>query len=205
MASLTFEKNTGTVGSPTRGALGGRLVFSGSATDLTASIATTGWQDGTHQGSGTPGTDGCGGGPNSSHLSNVKFLTTSTMSLNGAASANITDANLAEGACSCRVRLQNASAISSQNTFLFCFDNTTDTAEAVEIEAYGFERGVSATAWTQLNDDSANIGGDNSGERLDVSEKSSVTDASWYFALSARGESAGGKSAFAFKLKTEVY
>lgn len=207
MATLTFERNTGaTTGSPTWTAFGANnLVFSGSATDLTATINTTGWNDGTHLGSGTPGTDQCSSGPNSSHMNNNKYVDSTHIIINGAASAVLNDTNLAQGACTCRIHMNNGVAVQTQNSLFFCYNNSSDTVEATGIECFAFERGVSATSWTNINDASASIGGNNSGERLDVSEQASATDSYWYLALSARGESAGAKTAFAFKLVTEVF
>lgn len=216
MATLTWQRNTNTVGSPTWTAFeaGNRIVFSGSATDLTATIPITAWNDGTHEGSADPGTDRCnqGGGANpggpgggGAHNNNVKFLSTTTMSVNGAASENINDTNLAQGECTLRVLLTNGTAISTQNSRLYCYDGTTDATQATAIESYAFERGVSATAWTLINDDSAGTGGDNSGERLELGEKTSTTSSPWYLAISARGESAGAKTAFDYKLYTEVF
>jgi len=206
MATITFEFNNNTVGAPTwADIVANTIVFSGSATDLTASIATTTWQDGTHIGSGDPGTDNCDTGPYSSHSNNVKFVASGTMSSNGAATENINDTNLIEGECTFRIHLTNGVAVATQNTFLYTFDGTTVTVEAVGIEAYAFERGVVASAWTQVNDDSANIGGDNAGERLDLGEKSSGTDHTWYLAMSARGESAGPKASFDIGWKSEIF
>lgn len=206
MATITFEHNTGTTGSPVWTNIStNTLVFSGSATDLTATILTTDWNDGTHIGSGDPGTDQCTSGPNSSHNNNVKFVDASNMIVNAGGSEAINDTNLIQGECTLRVHLNNGTSVATQNSFFFCFNGTVDTTEAVEIECYAFEQGVSATTWTQINDDSANIGGDNSGERLDLGEKTTATDHYWYLALSARGESAGAKTSFDFKFRTEIF
>ena len=149
MATITWERNQNTIPSPTWVDIGSNtLVFSGSATDLTVPIGTTSWNDGFHIGSNDPGSDQCGGGPNSSHNNCVKFLTTGTMSVNGGGSEAINDTNLAEAECTLRIHLNNATAVQTQNTYFFCFDGATDTVEAVGVEAYAFERGVSATAWT---------------------------------------------------------
>lgn len=206
MATVTWERNQGSIGTPSWVSNGANtLVFSGSATGITSVINTTAWQDGTHIGNGDPGTDQCGGGPNSSHMNNVKFVASGTCSINGGATENINDTNLAEAECTLRIHLNNGVAVQTQNSMLFSFNASSDTVEAVEVECYAFERGVTATAWTQINDDSANIGGDNSGERLDLGEKSSAADHFWYLALSARGETAGGKTAFDLKFRTEIF
>lgn len=206
MATVTWEFNNNTVGSPTWADIAANtVVFSGSQTDLTATIATTDWNDGTHIGSDDPGTDQCDTGPNSGHNNNVKFVDANNMIINSGSSEAINDTNLTEGECTLRIHLNNASAVQTQNSFFYSFDGAVTTNEAVGIECHAFERGVSATAWTQINDDSGNVGGNNSGERLDLGEKSSATDHHWYLALSARGESAGAKTSFDFGFATEIF
>lgn len=211
-ATITFETNTNTVGSPTWTDIGANtLVFAGSQTDLTSPIVTTSWNDGTHVGSDDPGTDACNtarngaGGPNSNHNNNVKYVASGTASINSAATENLNDTNLIAGECTLRIHLNNASTVATQNTFAYTFDGAVTTNEAVGIECYAFEQGVTATAWTQVNDDSANVGGNNSGERLDLGEKTTATDHYWYLALSARGETAGAKTSFDLGVATEVF
>src|SRR3990167_492280 len=200
MATITFEGYMGA--GPAWADLGANtVVFAGSLTDLTVPIATTDWNDCTHAGADDPGADQCG----ANHMNNVKYLTGGTMSVNGGGSEAISDVNLAEAECTMRIHLNSASTVATQNTFFYSFNGAVVTTEAVEIECYAFERGVTATAWTQINDDSGNIGGDNAGERLDLGEKTSAIDHYWFLALSARGESAGGKTSFDFGFKTEIF
>lgn len=206
MATITYEVNTGSIGTPTWTSVGANtLVFSGSAATISTPIATTGWNDGTHYGNGDPGTDQCAGGPNSSHPNNVKYVDGTHFILNAGSSEVLNDTNLIAGECSLRLHLNNGASVQTQNTKFFSFDGTTDTNEAVGIECYAFEQGVSASAWTQINDDSANIGGNNTSEFLDLAEKGPGTDLYWYLALSARGESAGAKTSFDFKIVTEIF
>jgi len=88
-------------------------------------------------------------------------------------------------------------AVAISGARLYAYDNVTVTTEATELDVYAFERGVSATAWTQINDDSGNIGGDNAGERLALGNKTAATDQYWYIAISVSPETVGAKSAFA--------
>jgi hypothetical protein len=206
MATTTFEFNNNTTGSPSWTDIGANtIVFSGSQTDLTTTISTTAWNEGTHIGTDDPGTDACDTGPNASHNNNVKFVASGTCQINSGGTENLNDTNLTEGECTFRFHLVNGSAVATQNSFAYTFDGSVTTNEAVAIEAHLFERGVTATAWTQVNDDSANIGGNNSGERLDLGEKSSATDHTWYFAMSARGESAGAKNLFDIGVALELF
>lgn len=169
------------------------IVFSGSNTDLTEPITVGTWQDGSHLGSGDPGTDQCG----SNHMPNVKYVSGTQMDTGGGTEA-INDTNLAETECTLRVKFTDASSVAISNARFYCFDGTTETDEAVGVEAYGFERGVTASTWTQINDDSGAIGGDNSGERLTLGDKTAGTEHYWYIAVSARPESVGAKTQFDF-------
>lgn len=168
------------------------LVFCGDGSDIDIPIEVAAWQDGTHIGTGDPGTDVC----TTNHCNNVKYLTSGTMSVNGGGSEDINDTNLAETECTLKINFSHGTAVVITNARLYVFDGTTVTTEGVGIEVQAFERGVSATAWTEINDDSDSFGGDNSGERLALSGKSSGTSHDWFVALSASAESVGDKTSF---------
>jgi len=170
------------------------VVFSSSLTDLATAITVGEFQDGTHAGSDDPGTDQCG----TNHMNNVKYLTGSTMSVNGAASEDINDTNLTATECTLKINFAHSPAVAITNARFYAFDGSVVTNEAVGIDAYAFERGVTASAWTQINDDSGNIGGDNTGERLALGSKSSATSHDWFVAISASPEAVGAKSSFDF-------
>lgn len=168
------------------------LVFSGSG-GLATPITLGEWQSETHLGSGDPGTDQCG----ANHVPNVKYLTGSTFD-NGGGSEAINDTNLAITECTFRVKFAHGEAVAISGARLYAFDGTTETTEAVGVEVYAFERGVAGEAWVQINDDSESIGGDNTGERLTLGDKSSATEHLWYIAVSVRPESVGAKTSFDF-------
>jgi hypothetical protein len=170
------------------------VVFSGSLTDLTAAITVADYNDGTHIGDNDPGTDQCG----ANHANNVKFLTTGTMSVNGGGSEAINDTNLLQDECTIRIQFNDAASVSTSSGRFYTFDASVVTNEAVGVDAYAFEQGVTATAWTQVNDDTGNIGGDNTGERLDLGDQGAATDHFFYLAVSASPETVGAKSSFDF-------
>lgn len=186
MATIYFEGYMGS--SPAWTDLGANtLVFSGSLTDLTAAININQYNDGTHAGSGDPGTDQCG----ANHMNNVKFLTTTTMSVNGGASENINDTNLAQNECTLRLHFNHASAVSVTNARLYMYrPSAGTTTKADNIVCYAFQRGVGATSWTLIND-TGTTGGDNSGERLDLADSASATDHYWYVAVSVSPATVG--------------
>jgi len=189
MATITFEGFMG-AGPSWTDLAANTLVFSSSLTDLTAPITVAAWQDGTHAGSNDPGTDQCG----ANHMNNVKWLTSATMSVNGAGSEAINDTNLTANECTLRLHFNHSSAVAVTGARAYIYDGTTITTEGVEVEVNAFERGVAATAWTLINDDSGNIGGDNTGERLNLANSGSATDHYWYIALSISPETVGSKA-----------
>lgn len=189
MATFTWEVYSDTPAWHSVGA--NTLVFAGSSTDLTQPITVGTWQSGTHLGSGDPGTDQCG----TNHVPNVKYIS-GTQFDNGGGTEALNDTNLVQTECTLRIKFTDASSVQTTNARLYTFDGTTETNEAVGVEAYAFEQGVTASAWTQINDDSANIGGDNSGERLSLSDQTTDTEHYFYIAISARPESVGAKTQF---------
>lgn len=208
MATLTFEAYVGAPGWTNIGS--NRLVFCASLTDLTARIAALAFQDGTHLGSSTPGTDQCG----ATHAPNVKWLTDSTFSYNGGASTALNDTNLLDTYCTMRIHLNDSTAFKTQNGRFYAFNNTTTTVQATGVEMAAYEKGNSAT-WFHLNDDTTtgpsgwttgSIGGDNSGERITMAARGSAnTDQYYYYALSLSPETFGDKSAIAAGCSIELY
>lgn len=191
-----------------------RLVFSGSSSDINTTVSATTFQDGTHLGSGTPGTDQCG----ATHCRNVKVLTVSTMSVNGAGSETINDTNLADAECTFRLHFNDSSGYALQNGKLYVYDGSTTTTPAVGVDAAVYVKGESMTEWHTINSETAtgnamasmdfttaNIGGDNSGERLALSSRSATNDHYYYVAMSASPETAGGKASFALGAYIEYF
>lgn len=169
------------------------IVFSGSSTDLTAAITVATWQDGTHLGNGDPGTDQCG----TNHVPNVKYVT-GTQFDGGGGTETLNDTNLVATECTLRINFTDASSVATSSGRFYSYDGSTTTTEAVGVEVYAFEQGVTASSWTQINDDSGSVGGDNSGERLSLSDDTAATEHTFYIAVSASPESVGSKTEFDF-------
>ena len=131
MATIAFEAYYGATPAWTDIAAN-RLVFCGSLTDLTVTILATNFQTGTHVGTATPGTDVC----TTTHCNNVKWLTDTTMSVNGAASEIINDTNLADLECTMRIHFNDATAYAIQNMRFYCYNNTTTTTEATGLDVW---------------------------------------------------------------------
>lgn len=169
------------------------IVFSGSASDLTTPITVGEWNSGTHLGTDDPGADQCG----TNHVPNVKYIS-NTQFDSGGGTETLNTTNLADTECTLRVRFTDTSSVSTSGARFYSFDGSTVTAEAVGVEAYACERVTGLSTWTQINDDAGNVGGDNSGERLSLSDQGSATDHTFYISVSARPDSVGAKTEFDF-------
>lgn len=170
------------------------VVFASSLTDLATNITVDGYNDGTHVGNGDPGADQCG----ANHMNNIKFDTTTAFFLNGGGSEVLNDTNLTADECSIRVHFTDASSVATSSARFYCYDGTTTTTEATDIQAYGHEQGQGNTTWVEICDDTADIGGDNAGERVDVADSGAATTHTFYFAITAGPEAVGAKTAFDF-------
>lgn len=171
------------------------LVFCSSLTDLATAITVAAWQDGTHVGNGDPGTDQCG----ANHANNVKYISSTQFDLNGGGTETLNDTNLVANECTIRIHFNHTSAVATSSGRFYSYDDGTGvTTEAPDVEIYAFEQGVAATTWTQINDDSAGIGGDNAGERLALGDSGSATDHYFYIAISVSPETVGAKATLSF-------
>lgn len=216
MATITWESYFGNTAAWTNLSTN-RLVFSGSSTNINTTVQATNFQDGTHIGDGTPGNDICG----TNHIPNVKLISGTQWSLNGAATATISE--IADTSCTFRLHFNDTQTRQLQNGRIYSYDGSTTTAEAVGVDAALWVKGETHTAWTCINSDTAtgptvtglrtastfttaDIGGNNTGEFYALSARSTpATDQYYYAALSASPETAGGKSAFALGAYLEYF
>lgn len=215
MATITWESYYGNTATWTDLA-SNRLVFSGSLTNINTTVQATQFQDGTHAGNGTPGTDQCG----TNHIPNVKLTSGTQWSLNGAGATSIVE--IADTSCSFRLHFNDAANYALQNGRMYTYDGVTTTAEAVGVDAAMWVKGEAHTAWTCINSDTAtgptvtslrtaatfataDIGGNNTNEYYALSNRTAAVDHYYYAAISASPETAGGKSSFALGAYLEYY
>jgi hypothetical protein len=131
---------------------------------------------------------------------NVKYIN-STQFDNGSGTQDLNDTNLTANECTIRCKFSDPSSVQTSSARFYTFNGSSATAEAVGVHAYAFERGVGASAWTEVNDDSNDKGGDNTGERLNLSDHGTPATEHWfYLAISAQPESVGAKTQFDFGL-----
>jgi hypothetical protein len=214
-ATTVMEAYYGVAGTPTWQALASnRLAFTNTlgvaATPTTIdSLPINTFQGGTHVASGTP-TDVC----TNPHTPNFKYLTSTTWSINGAASAAVSDGAVSATQASFRWHFNDGSSRVIQNVRMYCYDNSVIATFAPAVDVAMFVSGNSMSAWFVLNDATAvgptgfttgNIGGDNTSERISGAgmDRTTAADQYWYVAVSAAAESAGLKTSFAFGIYLE--
>jgi hypothetical protein len=157
------------------------------------------WQDDTHVVSGTPGSDVC----TNPHAPNVKYVD-STHFDGGGGSEVLNDTNLAATECSLRWHFSHGSAISMKSCEVFAYDGSVEANPAPNVEIQIFERGVSASAWTELNDYSAGVGG--SGDTFALQDQAgAATDHYYYLAVSWSPETVGSKTGAKLKITGSYY
>lgn len=171
----------------------GTIVFAGSATDLTTPITVGEWNTGTHIGNGDPGTDQCG----TNHSRNMKYISGTQVDIGGG-TVTLNTTNVADTQMTLRVRFTYDSAVTTSGARFYSFDGSTTTAEAIGVDAYAVERVSGMSTWTEINNDTGNTGGDNTGERLALADQGSATDHTFYIGVTAKPESVGGKTQFDF-------
>lgn len=221
MATTVMEAYYGTAGTATWQAVGANKIgftnTQGVAASASAidSIAINTFQSGTHVVNGTP-TDIC----TNPHVQNFKYLTGTTWSINGGASAAVSDTpygatTAATGTGgSFRWHFNDSVARVLQNVRIYVFNNTVVTTAATDVDVAMHVSGNSMTAWQVVNDyavagptgfTTGSLGGDNTGPRITGAglARTSTTDGYWYCAASVSVENAGVKTAFAFGIYVE--
>jgi hypothetical protein len=142
-------------------------------------------------GNGDPGTDQCG----ANHMNNVKYLTGTTMSVDGGAGEDITDTNLTAIECTIKVNFSDAASVALSSVLFYCYDGTTPATRhrastCSALSAARLKRQV------EINDDSGAQGGTGNGDSFE--SRSAATSHDYFVALSASPETVGAKTAFDF-------
>jgi len=120
---------------------------------------------------------------------NNKYLTGSTVSLNGGGSTNVADATTA--ACALKINFSDAASVTTTNHILYAYDGTTTTAVPTAVTFYAAEQGDAA--WTNAEGSAAAV---------TVNDDTAGTSHDYYFLISASPESVGLKTAF--KIRDEL-
>ncbi len=178
--TLTGQRTDGTstvVIEPTH-----RLWFN-AGVNLTDNIAVGSYQDGTH---GSDGADahlaGCGG--TAGHINNVKFLSSTTTSINGAASATLSSTVPSAAQAPFRFNFSDPASISTSNGKFYFYDGTTDSTAMAGVTVQAIEVGIS-TSWVAAN---------GSGAALALANHAAATSHDFRIATSLSPSSNGAKA-----------
>jgi len=199
MAVWTFEVYYGTgAGAAWTDVGANNLAFTGAGGhDDTVEVEE--WQDGAHVVSGTPGNDVC----TNPHAPNVKYISVDEFD-GGGGVEDLNDANLLATECTCRWHFNHGDAISMKDVEVFAYDGAIEANPAEDVEIQIFERGILATEWTELNDDSDGVGG--SGDAFALADQAgAATDHYYYLAISWQPETVGPKTGAKLKILGSYY
>lgn len=192
MATLTWEYYSS--GSGAWVAMGyNTLVFS-SGSGIDSPVTPGIYAEGVHLGNAEPGTDQCG----VSHMNHILYIDSTHFSTSGSGSSEVlNDTNLVAAEATVRIHFNHDVAVRITAGRFYVFDGALDENPAPDVIVYGHEIGVASEEWTLINYGSADIGGDNAGQRLALYDHTIASmDHYWYVALAATPENAGAKYQF---------
>lgn len=151
-----------------------KIQFAGSAFD--AAIEVGSYNDSTHVESSGGANDSSGNSPH-----NTKFLTSSTVSLNGAGSANLNTISTANSPI--KVNFSHGSAVACTEVKAYFYDGTTPATAPTGVTAKLAEQGDSS--WADA---------EGSGAALSLADSASATSHNWYLLPSMSPDSVGTKT-----------
>lgn len=131
--------------------------------------------------------DACG----SPHLTNLKYLTSSTVSIDGGSSVDVDTVLTTE--C-IRIQFTHGSSVAIENAIFYVYDGTTTTTPPTGVTFQAFEQGD--TSWTNA---------EGSASAVDLDNKSSSTEHNFYIGMSASPSSTGEKTNFAGRIELDYY
>jgi hypothetical protein len=138
------------------------------------------------------------------HVRNVKYIT-STEFDSGSGTETLGNGTLAATECTLKVFLSGGASVRTQNGRVYCYNGTTITTYATDIQMYAFEAQIGATTWTLINNGTIS-GGDNNGQRLNLQDHGTpAATHEWFVALSASPKSVGAKTSFAIGSSVEYF
>jgi len=152
-----------------------RIWLTGSTFATNVTVAS--YQDGTHI-SNVSDVEQC----SSFHCHNVKYLTGTTMSLDGAGSANLSTLTTANAPL--KFNFSDASSVATSAATFYAYDGTTDATAMVGVTFQAGEASITST-WVAAN---------GSGAALSIADDTAATSHDYYIALSATPTSTGAKT-----------
>jgi hypothetical protein len=159
-----------------------KIQFAGSTFDSAITVGS--YNDSTHVESSGGADDSSGNSPH-----NSKYLTSSTVSIDGGASESLS--GVANGSCPIHINFSHGSAVAVTGHSFYAYDGTTTTNAPTGVTFYAAEQGDAS--WTNA---------EGSGSAVSVTDSASATSHDFYLLVSASPSSVGEKTAF--KLRSEL-
>lgn len=120
---------------------------------------------------------------------NNKYLTSNTVSLNGAGSTSLNAASTA--ACALKINFSDAASVTTTGHIFYAYDGTTPATAPTGVTFYAAEQGDAN--WTNAEGSAAGV---------TVTDDTAATSHDYFLLISASPESVGAKTAF--KLRSEL-
>lgn len=155
------------------------IQFAGGTFDSAITVGQ--YNDSTHVESSGSADDSSGHSPH-----NTKYLTASTVSLDGAGSANVN--TIATGSCPLKINFSDAASVAITNHIIYAYDGSVTTNAPTGVTFYIAEQGDAS--WTNAEGSAA---------ALAVGDQVANTSHDFYFLISASPESVGEKTAFTIR------
>ena len=169
--TLTAQLTTGTL---SVGATD-RIWFNG--TNFGDNVTVGSYQDSTHI-SNSSDVHQC----STNHVHNTKFLTSTTLSLDGAGSTNLSA--LTTGNAPLKFNFSDASSVATSSATFYAYDGATDATAMAGVTFKAGEAAVTST-WVTAN---------GSGAALSLADQSAATSHDFFVALSLSPTSTGAKT-----------
>lgn len=158
-----------------------RLWFN-SGLNLTDNVTVGNYQDGTHISDNADAHNAACGGAGG-HVNNTKYLGANTVSINGAASANLAGAVPTAAQCPFKFNFADPAAVATSNAKFYFYDGTTDATAMAGVAVQAIEQGN--TAWVAANGSAA---------ALNLANQAAATSHNFYIATSLSPSSTGSKT-----------
>ncbi len=153
-----------------------------SGVNLTDNVTVGEYQNGTHASDGADAhLAACGG--TGGHINNTKFLSSTTVSINGAASATLSGTVPSVAQCPIKFNFSDPASIATSATKFYFFDGTTDATAMAGVEVRAIEQGN--TSWVAAN---------GSGASLALANQAAATSHNFFVSTSVSPSSTGAKT-----------
>ena len=116
------------------------------------------------------------------HVHNVKYLSSTTMSLDGAGSANLSTLTTANSPL--KFNFSDAASVATTAATFYAYDGTTDATAMVGVTFQAAEGGTTST-WVAAN---------GSGSALTIADDTAATSHDYFIAISVTPTSVGAKT-----------